>query len=96
MFKEKRAIEDEKYKKLNEEFEQNSEELADLLKEIHDKIISSEINSREELIAAYEEKMNEMISRFSDPDHERVKSYFKRYNEILEKFDEYREKEGNI
>jgi len=90
MFKE------EQYKNLNEKFEANLEELADLLKEIHDRIMSEEIKSRDELIAAYEEKMNEMIGRFSNPDHERVRSYFKRYDEILEKFDKYREKKGNI
>jgi len=90
MFKE------EQYKNLNEKFETNMEELADLLKEMHDRIMSEEIKSRDELIAAYEEKMNEMIGRFSDPNQEKVKPYFERYNKILEKFDEYKEKEGNI
>ena len=88
--------EDEEYKELNEKFEQNLGELADLLKEIHDKIISSEIDSREELVAVYRKRMDEMVKKFPDANDERVKPYFDRYGLILNKFKEYKEKKGNI
>lgn len=77
-------------------FERRREKLAQLLKEIHNKIINSEINNREDLIAAYEEKMNQAINWFPFPDDQRVKSYFDRYNLILERFDEYKEKGGDL
>ncbi|MBU4369183.1 hypothetical protein KKG58_00285 [Patescibacteria group bacterium] len=90
------VFEEKQYEELNNIFEKNLEELADLLKEVHDKIISGEINSKEELITVYEKKINEMASRFPDINHERVKSYFDRYDLILTKFEEYKEKRGNI
>lgn len=95
MFKEEQ-IEDKQYKELNEKFEQNLQELADLLKEIHDKIMADEINNRDEMIGAYEEKLREVAEKFPDIHHERVCPYIQRYQDILVKFDEYKKKEGRI
>jgi|GEM_PF-2923194 len=96
MFDKRATIEDEKYTELNNAFEEKLNDLAVLLKEIHDKIIAGEISTRNDLITAYEKKINVMAGKFPDANHERVKPYFDRFNEILNKFGEYREKGGNI
>lgn len=95
-FRKESKIENEQYKELNDTFEGNLEELDNLLKEIHNKIVSGEIKNKEELITTYEERINEMAGKFSDINHEKVKPYFDRYDLILTKFEEYKEKRGDI